>query len=119
MLKTGYSNGANSNLLAMLCHRPARNVLAWLVLFLIGGSFWYYATSSSMGILQSPSRSGVYIHKTQEEIGVLPWPEERWFEGPRNESQLEKAALIMLVRYASVGCLLMEGIRSYTLRDQL
>ena len=50
----------------------------------------------------SPPQSSVYIHKSEAEIDVLPWPEERWFEGPRNESQLEKAALIMLVRYASI-----------------
>ena len=47
----------------------------------------------------SPTQSSVYVHKTEGEIDVLAWPEERWFYGPRNESQLEKAALIMLVRY--------------------
>lgn len=51
-------------------------------------------------MVKLPAQSSVYVHKTEGEIDVLPWPEERWYEGPRNETQLEKAALIMLVRYA-------------------
>ena len=45
-----------------------------------------------------PPQSSVFIHKVEGEIDVLAWPEERWYEAPRNGTQLEKAALIMLVR---------------------
>jgi hypothetical protein len=61
--------------------------------------------------VRGPAQSSVFVHKTEEEIDVISWPEERWFEGPRNETQLEKAALIMLVRYflPSQPCLFFGG----------
>jgi hypothetical protein len=96
MLKSTYSNGSTS---AVLRHRQTRNLLVWLLIFLVSGSLWWYMFFSPPSIQSgSPPQSSVYIHKTEGEIDVLAWPEERWFEGPRNETQLEKAALIMLVR---------------------
>jgi hypothetical protein len=99
MFKTGYANGSNTTVLAALRHRPTRNLATWIILFFIVGTVWYYVPTPSSTEVQPPPQSSVYIHKSAEEIDVLPWPEERWFKGPRNESQLEKAALIMLVRY--------------------
>ena len=98
MLNIGYFNGGNNSVLAVLGHRRTRLITAWLAFFLTGLSLWYFVRNSSIATIRPPTQSSMCIHKTQEEIGVLPWPEERWFEGPRNESQLEKAALIMLVR---------------------
>jgi Glycolipid 2-alpha-mannosyltransferase len=50
-------------------------------------------------IRNSPGQESVYVFKNAKDIDVITWPEERWFEGPVNETQLEKAALVMLVRY--------------------
>ena len=101
MFKTGYANGSNTAIPAVLRHRPTRHLAIWIILSFVGGTLWYYLFIPSSTEIRSPPQSSVYIHKSEAEIDVLPWPEERWFEGPRNESQLEKAALIMLVRYAS------------------
>lgn len=101
MLKTWYGDTSNSAIPAVLRHRPTRHLAAWLMLFFVGGTLWYYMFIPSSTEVRSPPQSSVYIHKSEAEIDVLPWPEERWFEGPRNASQLEKAALIMLVRYTS------------------
>ena len=99
MLKATYSNGSTPAIQAVFRHRQNRNVLLWLFVFLVGGSLWWYMSNTPSIQSGSPAQSSVYIHKTEGEIDVLAWPEERWFEGPRNDSQLEKAALIMLVRY--------------------
>jgi len=99
MLKATYSNGSTSAVPAVLRHRQTRNLLVWLLIFLASGSLWWYMSLAPSIQSGSPPQSSVYIHKTEGEIDVLAWPEERWFEGPRNETQLEKAALIMLVRY--------------------
>ena len=99
MLKSGYTNGSNSGVTAVLRHRPTRHLATWILLFLIMGSMWYILGSQRIGEGGSPSQTSVIVHKTEGELDVLRWPEERWFEGPRNESQLEKAALVMLVRY--------------------
>jgi hypothetical protein len=59
---------------------------------------WYIFGSQRIVTGGSPAQTSVIVHKTEGELDVLRWPEERWFEGPRNETQLEKAALVMLVR---------------------
>jgi len=99
MLKATYPNGSTPAVPAVLRHRQTRNVVLWLCVFLVGGSLWWYMAHTPSLPVGSPPQSSVYIHKTEGEIDVLAWPEERWFVGPRNETQLEKAALIMLVRY--------------------
>jgi hypothetical protein len=102
MLKTGCTNGSNTAIPAVLRHRSTRYLATWLTLFIAAGSLWYYYVSVRTSTeVPVPSQSSVYIHKSEAEIDVLPWPEERWFEAPRNGSQLEKAALVMLVRYTS------------------
>lgn len=116
MLKTRYANSSNAAIPAVIRHRLTRHLATWIILFLVAGTLWYYVSIPSSTESLSPPQSSVYIHKSEAEIDVLPWPEERWFEGPRNESQLEKAALIMLVRYASSsGALLIGEIPSYML----
>jgi hypothetical protein len=95
MLKHPYSNGTNH--MAALRSRPTRQVLGWMLVILLTGSLWH-VLSNSRSESKPGFQSTVYVHKSEGEIDVLSWPEERWFEGPRNDTQLEKAALIMLVR---------------------
>jgi hypothetical protein len=99
MLKSGYTNGSNRGVTTVLRHRPTRHLATWILLFLVIGSIWYILGSQRIGEGDSPAQTSVIVHKTEGELDVLRWPEERWFEGPRNDSQLEKAALVMLVRY--------------------
>jgi len=96
MLKSGYTNGSGAS--AILRHRNIKHLLG-LTLILFCVSLWFIFTQPTTPA-ESDTRpeTSVLIHKTAEEIDVLPWPEERWFVGPRNQSELEKAALIMLVR---------------------
>ena len=98
MFKNGHANGSNTTIPAVFRHRSTRHIATCIAVFVVVGTLWYYVTFPSSTRGRSPAQSSVYIHKSQAEIDVLPWPDERWYEGPRNESQLEKAALIMLVR---------------------
>jgi hypothetical protein len=100
MLKTGYANGPNAGVPAILRNRTVRNLATWILFLVVGGSILYFMSFSTSTGLGSLGQAIVYIHKTAGEIDVQAWPEDRWYVGPRNESQLEKAALIMLVRYA-------------------
>lgn len=106
MLKNGYSNGARATQATMIMrHRPTRQLLVWLVAVILVGALLYRFTGWSSG---NPPETSVIIHKTAGEIDVKPWSEERWYVGPRNETELEKAALIMLVRYCPCSaCLLL------------
>ena len=100
MLKNGYSNGRTNRVSAILRHRPTRHLAAWLMAFTLVGAMWYYLADWPHGGGKVPTQQSVIIHKTSAEIDVMSWPEERWFEGPRNETELERAALVMLVRYS-------------------
>ena len=96
MLKSVYTNGSGAS--AILRHRNIKHLLL-LVLILFFVSFWLIFTQpTTPAEADGHPQATVLIHKTAKEIDVLPWPEERWYVGPRNESDLEKAALIMLVR---------------------
>lgn len=100
MLKAGYANGSHANVL--IRNRTTRTLLLWFIVaaFLLSLYLVCYQPESTPPIQPGQiDQTSVLIHKTAEEIDVLPWPEDRWYEGPRNESELEKAALIMLVRY--------------------
>jgi hypothetical protein len=100
MVKTGYANGSHAG--ALIRHRTTRNLILWVILAAFALSLYLvlYQPPSTPNIQPGQmAQTSVLIHKTAGEIDVLPWPEERWYEGPRNESELEKAALIMLVRY--------------------
>ena len=96
MRKPVYTNGSNTGVQAILRHRSTRYTLSWILIFLVGGTLWYYMSLPT--VPRRPPQSSVYVHKAEGEIDVLAWPEERWYEAPRNGTQLEKAALIMLVR---------------------
>ena len=98
MLKHGLQTPGTSNVSVILRHRPTRQLALWLLTLFLIGSLWYYLRDWPEGVARVPAQTGVIVHKTEGEIDVLAWPEERWNEGPRNESQLEKAALVMLVR---------------------
>ena len=96
MLKKEFSNKHKDKIVRpILSRRPTRHLIPWIVALLIVVSLSYYTLSTNPKLKLSPRHSSLYIHKIES---VLPWPEERWYEGPRNESQLERAALIMLVR---------------------
>jgi hypothetical protein len=101
MLKAGYANGSHAS--TLIRHRTTRTLLLWLILaaFIVSLYLVLYQGGPSTPNIQTGqiSQTSVLIHKTADEIDVLPWPEDRWYEGPRNDSELEKAALIMLVRY--------------------
>jgi hypothetical protein len=103
MLKNGYSNGKSVNtggVKNVLRSRPTRNLAAYTLLLLITAAIWYVFARPMTVTLQSPAQASVIVHKTAKEIDVVSRPEEAWYEGPRNQSQLEKAALVMLVRYS-------------------
>ena len=105
MLKNGYSNGKAGHIggiKTVLRSRPTRHLASYTLLLLVTVAIWYLFARPMTVTLRAPAQSSVLIHKTDKEIDVALWPEERWYEGPRNESQLEKAALVMLVRYVSV-----------------
>lgn len=93
------ANGVKtSGVTAVFRHRPTRQLLSWILLVCIIGSVLYFF-GGPISAQPDPAQTTVHIHKSEAEIDVLPWPVERWYEGPRNDTQLEKAALIMLVRY--------------------
>jgi len=95
MLKSGFTNASGAS--AILRHRNIKHLLLILILFFV--SLWFiFRQGTTPAESDRHPQTSVLIHKTAEEIDVLPWPEERWYVGPRNESELEKAALIMLVR---------------------
>jgi hypothetical protein len=100
MLKNEYSKNSKSNMPLLLRHRPTRQLVAWILAFALAGALLYrYANWPQ--IIKAPGQASVIIHKTAGEIDVKLWPEEKWYEGPRNETELEKAALVMLVRFAA------------------
>jgi Glycolipid 2-alpha-mannosyltransferase len=101
MSKPAYSSQQNG-VSSVRRRRPARQIATFVLVILLTGSLWYILSNAQREPTLSPT-SSVYVHKAEGEIDVISWPEERWFEGPRNESQLEKAALIMLVRYISAN----------------
>ena len=95
MLKAGVQS---SGVPAALRLRPTRQLAIWMFLLCIVGLLYFFGAPISVPAPREPPQSSVYIHKSEAEIDVLPWPAERWYEGPLNDTQLEKAALIMLVR---------------------
>lgn len=104
MLRNGYSNGKTGQtggIKTVLRSRPTRHLATYTLFLLITAAIWYVFARPMTVTLRSPAQSSVVIHKTTKEIDVVLWPEEKWNEGPRNETQLEKAALVMLVRYTS------------------
>lgn len=102
----------------VLRSRPTRHLATYTLLLLVTAAIWYVFARPMKVPSRGPAQSSVIIHKTAKEIDVISSPEEKWYEGPRNQSQLEKAALVMLVRYflPVLFWVLMEGIQSYILR---
>ena len=126
MLKNGFSNGhsgGGTSVKNVLRSRPTRHLATYTLLLLVTAAIWYVFARPMTVTVRTPAQASVIVHKTAKEIDVVSWPEEKWFEGPRNQSQLEKAALVMLVRYllpptCEMVLVLMEGIQSYILRGR-
>lgn len=115
MLKNGYSNGKaghTGGIKTVLRIRPTRHLATYTLLLLVTAAIWYAFARPMTVTLWAPAQSSVLIHKTAKEIDVALWPEEKWYEGPRNQSQLEKAALVMLVRYVSLVSTSIDGRNS-------
>jgi len=95
------ANGVKtSGVPAVFRHRATRQLASWILLVCIIGSVLYFF-GGPISVQPDPEQTTVHIHKSEMEIDVLPWPAERWYEGPLNDTQLEKAALVMLVRYTT------------------